>query len=205
MHKAVFLNKDGTLIEDIPYNIDPSKITLAKGAGNALKLLQKTGYKLIVVSNESGVGRGIFDKTSLWVVEKEIYKQLEKYNVKLDGFYYCPHYPAAAVSELAIECQCQKPRAGLLFEAAADQDIDLNQSWMIGDKLDDIEAGNRAGCQTILLANGGETQWNVSMLRQPQYITDSLEHGAGTVILRSIYQIFRKAENQPGIEQLGYQ
>lgn len=177
MDKAIFIDKDGTLIEDVPYNVEPSLIELMPRVGESLKMLQNEGYNIVVVSNQSGVARGLFKEEKLKGVERELRHQLAAYRVTLNGFYYCPHLPASegTVEEYAVDCDCRKPKSGLLLKAARELDINLENSWMIGDILNDMEAGNKAGCKTILLDNGGETEWVESYFRIPTYKVQSMK------------------------------
>ncbi len=183
-NRAVFLDKDGTLIENLPYNVDPSRIYLAPEVGKALHLLHKSGYMLVVVTNQSGVARGMFAEEALEAVEQKLRSLLqEKAGVPLDGFYYCPHHPDGIIPEYAIECSCRKPEPGMLRKAARELDIDLKQSWMTGDILNDIEAGNRAGCRTVLIDNGNETEWETSSYdRQPDFIVTNLLEAAQAIL-----------------------
>lgn len=173
-NKAVFIDKDGTLIEDVPYNVDPTRITLQPGAGPALRRLKEAGYKLIVISNQSGVARGFFPLEALAAVNQRIQELLEPYDVKLDDFYYCPHGPEDS-------CDCRKPQSGLILRAAEDYLVDIGQSWMIGDILHDVEAGNRAGCQTIHLDVGSETQWLLGAGRRPDRTAHRWEEAADAI------------------------
>src|SRR5690606_13282655 len=165
--RAVFLDKDGTLIRDIPYNTDPTQIELMPGVVEGLQLLKKHGYRLIVVTNQSGIARGYFTIKELNVVRRRIEELLRPYHLILDDFLFCPHHPDGCVKSFARSCNCRKPMAGLLVQAASRHQIDLSGSWMIGDILHDVEAGNRAGCTTILLDNGNETEWALSPWRYP--------------------------------------
>jgi D-glycero-D-manno-heptose 1,7-bisphosphate phosphatase len=151
MEKAIFIDKDGTLVPDIPYNVDPAQITLAPGAGMALCQLKAKGYLLVVISNQSGIARGMFAVSALLAINNRLNALLASYAVALDGFYYCPHHPEGTVSRYAVECDCRKPKPGLLLNAARDLKIDLPRSWMVGDIWADTEAGNRAGCRTVLI------------------------------------------------------
>ncbi|HEX6982687.1 MAG TPA: HAD family hydrolase [Balneolaceae bacterium] len=177
MDKAIFIDKDGTLIEDVPYNVTLSLIELTPDAGGSLKLLQNEGYKIVVISNQSGVARGMFEEEKLKGVERELKEQLAVYGVTLSGFYYCPHLPESKgkVEEYSVDCDCRKPKSGLLLKAAGELDIDLESSWMIGDILNDVEAGNRAGCKSILFNSGGETEWVLSDQRTPNHIVQSMK------------------------------
>lgn len=147
---AVFLDKDGTLVDDVPYNVDPDRIVLARGAYAGTAALHRAGYALVVVTNQSGVARGLFGEDALVGVEAKLRALLAP--TPIAGFYFCPHGPDDG-------CDCRKPLPGMLLRAAAELDIDLRASWMIGDILNDVEAGARAGCRTVLVDNGGETEW----------------------------------------------
>lgn len=173
MKKAVFIDKDGTLIYDIPYNIDPSRITLYPDAGRALQQLQRAGYRILVISNQSGVAHGFFQEPALEAVTDQLRQLLQPFDVAIDGVYYCPHHPDGSVPGYAVSCSCRKPQPGLLQQAAHEHGINLAASWMIGDILNDVEAGNRAGCRTILLDNGHETEWRSGPYRQPTHTVES--------------------------------
>ncbi len=178
---AVFIDKDGTLIPDIPYNVDADLITVDEATGRGLQQIKQLGYLLIVVSNQPGIALGYFEETELGPVRDKIKSLLAPYRTEIDGFYYCPHHPQATRSPYAQRCACRKPQAGLILKAAHDFDIDLGRSWMIGDILHDVEAGKKAGCQTILVNNGNETEWQVSSLRIPDYVVRSVGEAAAVV------------------------
>jgi len=181
---AVFLDKDGTLIEDIPYNVDPDLIRLTDGAVDALRLLHAAGFVLIVVSNQSGVARGYFEEAALEAIERRLRAILEPAGIPLAGFYYCPHHPDGIVNAYAVECACRKPAAGLIQRAAHEHGVDLARSWMIGDILHDVEAGRRAGCRTILLDVGHETEWDLTPDRTPHLVAASLLEATHAVVGR---------------------
>jgi len=173
---AIFIDKDGTLIDDVPFNVAPEKICLSKHAGTALRLLRQQGYALFVVSNQSGIGLGLFDESAMRIVREKIDALLHAEDVWLDDFYYCPHWCDSPIAHYAIACDCRKPGAGMLTLAATQYGLSLPQSWMVGDILDDVEAGRRAGCGTVLIDNGNETQWRQSHLRRPDLrCTDLLQ------------------------------
>ena len=182
MSRAVFLDKDGTLVRDVPYNAAPGVLELAPSAGEGLRLLAGAGYKLIVVSNQSGLARGYFTLPQLWDAVTELVRQLDDAGVRLDGFYFCPHHADGTVDGYALACGCRKPRPGMLLRAAREHDVDLGESWMVGDILDDVEAGRRAGCRTVLLDNGGETLWETSALREPHHIAVDLQGAARHIL-----------------------
>ena len=174
MRRAVFLDKDGTLIRDIPYNVDVSLITLMPYAVEALRALQDEGYLLIVISNQPGVALGYFKENELQAVFTDMKNLLDSYGIKLHACYYCPHMEGV--------CNCRKPAPGLLLRAAKDHDIDLSGSWMIGDILNDVEAGRRAGCRTILVDNGNETEWHMSECRIPHHCVKDLREAASAIL-----------------------
>lgn len=180
--KAVFLDKDGTLIENVPYNVDIQHIKLTQGAIEGLLLLEKAGYKLIVITNQSGVAHGYFPESALFAVENHLRQVLADEGISLTDFYYCPHHPKGIMAELAITCDCRKPAPGMLLRAACQHNIDLENSWFIGDILNDVEAGHRAGCKTILIDNGNETEWQLSALRTPDYTVTDLAAAAQVII-----------------------
>lgn len=169
LQKAVFLDKDGTLIENIPYNVDTSKIRFNEGVLEGLQKLHQAGYKLIVISNQAGVARGLFKEEDLVPVHEHLRCAMEAAGVPLAGFSYCPHHPEGRVPGYNQRCFCRKPSPGLLFQAAREHNLNLSASWMIGDILNDIEAGRRAECRTVLLDHGNETEWMLSPLRQPHF------------------------------------
>lgn len=179
---AVFLDKDGTLVEDVPFNVDPAKIRLTRGAGPALARLAGAGHLLVVVSNQSGVARGLFAEEALVAVGETLSKLLGASGVPLAGFYVCPHHPQGKLAAYAVNCSCRKPAPGMILLAARELGIDLRRSWLIGDILDDIEAGRRAGCRTVLLDNGNETEWRLAACRQPHATATDLEGAAGFIL-----------------------
>lgn len=179
--RAIFIDKDGTLIENVPYNVNPNLLAFTWQAGHGLQLLKQMGYALIVVSNQPGVAKGLFTETALDLVQHRLAEMLAQYGVVLDGFYYCPHSPDGMISRYAIPCTCRKPMPGMLHRAAREHGIDLVHSWMIGDILNDVEAGRRAGCQTILIDNGNETEWKTSPERIPHLTAPNL-YTAATLI-----------------------
>jgi D-glycero-D-manno-heptose 1,7-bisphosphate phosphatase len=180
--KSVFLDKDGTLIENVPYNVDPAFIRLSDGAIEGLSKLHAAGFRLIVVSNQAGVAHGKFKEDELQNVETHLRKLLKKTNIPLAGFYYCPHHPDGRIAQYSIPCFCRKPNPGLLFQAARDHNLNLAGSWIVGDILHDIEAGRRADCRTVLIDNGNETEWRLSPLRQPHAKVSNLSEAADVIL-----------------------
>ena len=185
--RAVFIDKDGTLIPDIPYNVNPELIEIDSSTLEGLALIKAKGFLLIIVSNQSGVAKGYFKEEALQKVGTKISDLLRGQNLQLDGFYYCPHSEQGIVPPYTIPCDCRKPEPGMLLKAATDLYIDLEQSWMIGDILNDVEAGNRARCRSILIDNGNETEWRMTPLRQPDFTAQN--------VLEAALRITQNAEN----------
>jgi D,D-heptose 1,7-bisphosphate phosphatase len=185
--KAIFLDKDGTLVENIPYNVEPRRINLANAAGPALRLLSRLDYRFYVISNQDGVAHGRFTEDAIARVRDRLADLLFRENLSLDGFYYCPHHPSGSVAQYALPCDCRKPMPGMLQRAAREHDIDLSASWMVGDILHDVEAGNRAGCRTLLIDNGNETEWRLGPGRVPTRMAPDLY--AAAVLIASHTEI----------------
>jgi histidinol-phosphate phosphatase family protein len=145
--RAVFLDRDGTLIEDVGYLRDPGQVRLIPGAAHALAELRRARYRLVLVSNQAGIGRGVVSEAEAAAVHRRILGELERAGTTLDDARYCPHAPP-------VSCACRKPSAGLLLAAARELGLDLSRSVMVGDKPSDVEAGRRAGCRTVFLSFG---------------------------------------------------
>ncbi len=147
---GVFLDRDGTLMEDVGYPRDPEQVRLLPGVPDALRQLQQAGARLIIVSNQSGIGRGLITPDQAKAVHERLIQQLEGHDVIIDASRYCPHAPGE-------RCACRKPSPVMLQLAASGLGIELGASYMIGDKESDVEAGRRAGCRTVLLSLGSDT------------------------------------------------
>jgi D-glycero-D-manno-heptose 1,7-bisphosphate phosphatase len=147
--KAVFLDRDNTIIEDPGYLSDPDAVKLLPGVELALKSLSQAGYRLVVVTNQSGIARGLLTEAALERIHAEMRRQLAQHNVHLDAVFHCPYHPEGTVEQYARESDLRKPQPGMLLAAARDLDLDLGRCWMVGDRGRDIEAGQRAGCRTV--------------------------------------------------------
>jgi len=152
---ALFLDRDGVLIEEVEYLARPEQVRLISGAAMAVRRANDAGWKVVVVSNQSGVARGRFPEAVLPEVHRVISaKLLEEAGAVIDAFYYCPHHPTEGLGSFRIDCECRKPKPGMLLAAANELIIDLSKSWMVGDRLTDLRAGAAAGCRTILVQTG---------------------------------------------------
>jgi len=178
MNKAVFLDRDGVITEEPPYyahKID--QLELIPKSAEAIRLLNKNGFKVIIISNQSGVARGYYHEKDIQIYNNEMKRQLEEKGAHIDAIYYCPHHPEATIKEYRIDCDCRKPKPGMLKLAEKDLNLDLKCSFLVGDKMSDIEAGYRAGCKTILVLTGqgnGELKKISEMNIKPNYISKDL-------------------------------
>ena len=185
---AIFLDKDGTVLADVPYNVDPALMRFEDGAEEGLSRMSSLGWPLIIITNQPGVALGLYPVSAMQIVQDALRALFTKAGATLHGYYYCPHHPEGSQISHAIECTCRKPKPGLLTRAAAEHDIDLPASWFIGDILDDVEAGNRAGCRTILLVNGHETEWRDGPWRSPHHCAADLNE-ASRIIEASMHPV----------------
>ncbi len=151
MVKAVFLDRDGTIVEDTDHLHERNKVRFLPQVAAAIKLLNKNGFKVVVVTNQAGVARGYFTEEVVRDINDYIRQLLSQEDAFIDKIYYCPHHPEGIIPEYRRECNCRKPNPGMLRQSAEELNINLNKSFLIGDKMSDIEAGRGAGCKTILL------------------------------------------------------
>lgn len=146
--RAVFLDRDGVLIADVHLLVGDEQIRLLPGTAQAVGDLKNAGFKVVVVSNQTVISRGLASESQVDVVNACIDQQIRAVvSLGFDGIYYCPHHPHATLPKYRVTCECRKPRAGMLLQAARELDIDLTASYMVGDRISDIIAGRRAGCR----------------------------------------------------------
>ena len=186
MNRAVFLDRDGTVNEEVGYLRDLGELKLIPGAAAAIRSLNAAGYKVVLVTNQSGVARGYFPESLVKDAHDLLVRMLADEDARLDGIYYCPHHPRAGTSQYTRECDCRKPATGLLDRAAKDLDIDLRSSIMIGDKWSDVELGHRAGCRSVLVRTGfaHDDPGNVrpSDVRDPEFVAHDLAEAVDWVL-----------------------
>ncbi len=145
--KAVFLDRDGVINEDNEYVGKVEDFIFVKGIFRALKKLQERGYKLFIITNQSGIGRGYYTEEDYKEITEYMLNEFEKNNITIEKVYFCKHTPED-------NCNCRKPKPGMILQASKEFNIDLKNSWVIGDKLSDVEAGENVGCKTILINSG---------------------------------------------------
>ncbi len=152
--RAVFLDRDGTLIKDVDYLTRIEDIQLLPGVPEALRMLKGAGFRLLVVTNQSAIARGRLTEERLEALHAALNRLLEAEGAAVDAFYHCPHLPEGKVERYARACTCRKPEPGLLHRAAGEWHVNLGRSYMVGDSARDVEAGRRAGCASILIGSG---------------------------------------------------
>ena len=184
---AVFLDRDGTIIEDVGFLRDVAQIDLLPWSAEAIRQLNGAGFAVIVITNQSGVGRGYFDEAHVQATHAALDTMLKPLGAHVEGYYYCPHYPESIDARYGIECDCRKPGSGLLRRAAADFDIDLTRSWMVGDWWRDVQAGIGAGTRTILIRSGRSDVHRPAPADapQPDAILNNLMEAAGWILRSS--------------------
>ena len=155
---TVFLDRDGTLIEEVGYLSHLDRIALYPWSIESVKLLNRAGFKVVVVTNQAGVARGLFDEDFIDGAHRFLDQKFSDGGATIDKFYYCPHHPEASVEAYRSECDCRKPKAGMLWKAAQELQLELSHSFVIGDRLSDLRLGPAVGAKSVLVRTGyGET------------------------------------------------
>jgi D-glycero-D-manno-heptose 1,7-bisphosphate phosphatase len=181
---AAFLDRDGTIIREADYLRSAKRLRLLEGAADAVRALGEAGFAVVVVTNQSGVARGLLTEQDLQSIHEELRRRLARQGARLDAIYYCPHHPTGQVAEYRKVCRCRKPGPGLLERAASELGLDLARSFAIGDSERDVEAGRRAGCRTVLVRTGYgavvEARWSKGA--SPDHVADDLAAAAAWVL-----------------------
>jgi len=160
MNRAVFIDRDGTISEEVGYINHVSRFRLFPYSAAALKQLHDNGYLAIVITNQAGVARGYFSEEMVQAIHTQMTRDLESSGARVDAIYYCAHHPTVGEPPYQLDCDCRKPKPGLLLRAARDYDIDLANSWMVGDRYSDIELAANAGVKSALVLSGyGRGEW----------------------------------------------
>jgi D-glycero-D-manno-heptose 1,7-bisphosphate phosphatase len=186
--RAVFIDRDGTISEEVGYGNHPSRYRVFPFAAGAIKLLNEAGRLAVLVTNQAGVARGYFKEDVIAAVHDLLARELERDGARLDAVYYCPHHPSVGEPPYRADCDCRKPKPGLITRAAADLDIDLAGSWMIGDRYGDVELARNAGTRSALVLTGygrGEFEYQRdSWPSEPDLIAENLLEAVREILLR---------------------
>lgn len=154
MEKIIFLDRDGTINVEVDYLYKKEDFKFEDNADKAIKIFNDLGYKVIVVTNQSGIARGYYREEDLRKLHEHIDEELRKIGAKVSAYYYCPHHPEATLEEYQIDCQCRKPNLGMFLEAKKDFNISFENAIIVGDKVSDLESGVRLGMRTVLVETG---------------------------------------------------
>ena len=176
--RAVFIDRDGTISEEVGYINHPSRFNVFPYSAPAVRLLNDQGWLAIVVTNQAGVARGYFSEAMIHTVHEKLRQDLEANGARLDAIYYCAHHPSVGEEPYRQDCDCRKPKPGLVHRAAEELDIQLDESWMIGDRYSDIEMARSAGVRSGFVLSGyGRGEWENQRgewKHQPDLIADTL-------------------------------
>jgi D-glycero-D-manno-heptose 1,7-bisphosphate phosphatase len=178
--RALFLDRDGTLVHPRHYPTRPEELQIFEGVPQLLQRFQQHGWLIVLITNQSAVARGYLSESELAYMHACLSAQLAQQGVRLDAVYFCPHHPDGVVHPYNVECDCRKPRPGMLLRAAAELDIDLARSWFVGDILDDVQAGRRAGSKTALVDLGTEGLPETA-LRSPHVVGRNTVHALAII------------------------
>jgi D-glycero-D-manno-heptose 1,7-bisphosphate phosphatase len=189
--RAVFLDRDGTVIREANYLRSPRQLRLIRGAAQAIHRLNAAGFAVVITTNQSGVARGLITEADLAEIHAALTKRLARRGTRLDAICYCPHHPEATVAAYRRRCRCRKPAPGMLLRAARDLDLDLRASFAIGDSARDIEAGRRAGCRGVWVrtGHGAKAAALPAGEARPDYVADNLSE--------AVTWLLAQARNRP--------
>ncbi len=154
MRPAAFLDRDGTILDELGYLTPASTIVVYPWSGDAIRLLKRAGYAVVIITNQGGIGLGLYDHAFVKSTHDALGKQFADAGAQIDAWYYCPHHPEAVVEEYRVKCGCRKPAPGMLHDAARDLGLDLSASWVVGDQWRDVQLAHVAGCRSIFLRTG---------------------------------------------------
>ena len=185
---ALFMDRDGTISEEVGYVNHPSRFRLFPYTAGAIKLLNDSGWLAIVVTNQAGVARGYFSEDMIVEIHKRVARELQSASARLDAIYYCAHHPSVGEPPYRLDCDCRKPRTGLVERAARDFEIDLARSWMVGDRFGDIELAHNAGLHSAFVLSGyGRGEWEYqrgSWKIEPEVVAEDLLDAVQKIVER---------------------
>ncbi len=183
--RAVFIDRDGTISEEVGYINHPSRFRLFPFSAAAIKLLNESGWLAIVITNQAGVARGYFSEDMIQTIHERLRRDLESEGARLDAIYYCAHHPSVGQPPYRLECDCRKPKPGLISRAVEEFDIDPSSSWMVGDRYSDIELARNAGIHSAFVMTGyGRGEWEhqqANWEHRPELIAENLLEAAEAI------------------------
>lgn len=175
---AVFLDRDGTITHEVGYVNHVSRIRVMPGVAAALRRLNSAGVPVVIVTNQAGAARGYFPVSLIDDVHREMLRQLAVEGARVDALYYCPHHPSSKDPALAVECNCRKPKTGMIDDACREHDLDPKSSFVVGDKYTDVELAHRVGAKGILVLTGygrGEMEWfSPGWPARPEHVAEDM-------------------------------
>jgi D-glycero-D-manno-heptose 1,7-bisphosphate phosphatase len=201
--RAVFIDRDGTISEEVGYINHPSRFSLFPFAASAIKHLNENGWLAIVITNQAGVARGYFSEEMIQTVHEQMARELEGAGARLDAVYYCAHHPSVGESPYRLDCDCRKPKPGLISRAAEEFEINLHESWMVGDRYSDIELAGNAGVKSAFVMSGyGRGEWEhqrQDWTRQPDLVAENLLEAVEVIVSQEAEMGAGKISALPGV------
>jgi D-glycero-D-manno-heptose 1,7-bisphosphate phosphatase len=183
---ALFMDRDGTISEEVGYVNHPSRFRLFPYSAAAVKKLNENDWLAIVVTNQAGVARGYFSENVVVAIHDQLKRQLENERAQIDAIYYCAHHPTVGEPPYRLDCDCRKPKAGLIKRATEDFDIDLPASWMVGDRYSDVELAHNAGLRCAFVLSGyGRGEWEYQRAAwklQPDLVCENLLEAVESIL-----------------------
>ena len=183
---AVFIDRDGTISEEVGYINHPSRFRLFPYAPEAIRVLNESGWLAIVITNQVGVARGYFSEEVIVSVHQQLERELKDASVQLDAIYYCAHHPSVGEPPYRFDCDCRKPKPGLIERAGQDFEVDLASSWMIGDRYSDVELARNAGLHSAFVLSGyGRGEWEyqrAAWKHEPDLVCENLLEAVQTIV-----------------------
>jgi len=188
--RAVFIDRDGTIAEEVGYINHVSRFRLFPYAASAIRHLNESDWLAIVITNQAGVARGYFSEDTVELVHAAMRKELESAGARLDAIYYCAHHPSVGEPPYRLDCDCRKPKPGLISRAAKDFDLDLETSWMVGDRYSDVELARNAGVRSVFVMSGyGRGEWEhqrPNWTEQPDWVAENLLEAVDHIVSNSV-------------------
>ena len=185
---AVFLDRDGSMIRDVGYLNSLDQVEWFPWAIDAIRLLNRAGFAVCVVTNQGGIGLGLCNEETVIRIHKAMAADLGSAGAVVDGWYFCPHHPRAVISDLRVDCECRKPKPGLLYRASETHDIDLARSFVVGDKVSDVALAGPVGARSVLVRTGygeGELRRCNGRIPEATYVADDLMAATSWILTRA--------------------